>query len=139
MKDVMLITHFLGLGMGLGTSFANMFFGIAGAQMEPNEASKLRLASLVLSKMGQLGLLLLVVSGIFLMTPYWQILPSSPLLIAKLLLVAALITLVVLIHRAGARAKTGDAETQFKKIQRMGKMALLTSLMIVLLAVLYFH
>ncbi|MBV6442537.1 MAG: hypothetical protein EPGJADBJ_04255 [Saprospiraceae bacterium] len=135
----MLITHFLGLGMGLGTSFANMFFGIAGAQMEPNEASKLRLASLVLSKMGQLGLLLLVVSGIFLMTPYWQILPSSPLLIAKLLLVAALITLVVLIHRAGARAKTGDAETQFKKIQRMGKMALLTSLMIVLLAVLYFH
>lgn len=135
----MLIIHFLGLGMGLGTSFANMFFGIAGAKMEPGEAGKFRLSSIVLSKMGQLGLLLLLVSGIFLMTPYWQTLPSSPLLIAKLLLVTALITLVVLIHRAGARAKTGDAEAQFKKIQPMGKIALLTSLLIVFLAVLFFH
>lgn len=139
MKDALLIIHFLGLGMGLGTSFANMFFGIASARMEPNEAKKFSPSSLVLSKMGQLGLLLLAVSGIFLMAPYWQILPSSPLLIAKLLLVGALITMVALIHRAGARAQAGDADAQIKKIQLMGKMALLTSLLIVFLAVLFFH
>lgn len=89
--------------------------------------------------MGQLRLPLLAVSGIFLMAPYWQILPSSPLLVAKLLLVAVLITMVALIHRAGARAQAGDADAQFKKIQMMGRMALLSSLLIAFLAVLFFH
>lgn len=125
--------------MGLGTSFANMFLGIASSKMEASEAKKFRLHTLALSKMGQIGLVLLVISGIFLMTPYWQLLPSSPLLIAKLLLVAALVTMVTIISMAGARAKAGDADAQFKKIQPIGKVTLLVGLLIVILAVSYFR
>lgn len=139
MREVLLVIHFLGLAMGLGTSFANMFLGIAGSKMEATEARKFRLNTLALSKMGQVGLVLLVVSGIFLMTPYWSILPSSPLLIAKLALVVVLVSLVTVISLAGAKAKTGDADAQFKKIQPIGKMTLMVALLIVILAVAFFQ
>ena len=135
----MLITHFVGLAMGLGTGFANMFLGIASAKIEANEAKKFRLHTLVLSRMGHIGLGLLVFSGIFLMTPYWSILPSSPLLIAKLALVVVLATVVALIGSAGAKAKAGDADVQFKKIQPLGKITLVVSLLIVILAAAVFH
>ena len=135
----MLITHFVGLAMGLGTGFANMFLGIASAKMEANEAKKFRLHTLALSRMGHIGLVLLVLSGIFLMTPYWSILPSSPLLIAKLALVVVLATVVALIGSAGAKAKAGDADVQFKKIQPLGKITLVVSLLIVILAAAVFH
>lgn len=139
MREVLLVIHFVGLAMGLGTSFANMFLGIAGSKMEATEARKFQLHTLALSKMGQIGLVLLVVSGIFLMTPYWSILPSSPLLIAKLALVIVLVSLVTVISLAGAKAKTGDADAQFKKIQPIGKMTLMVALIIVILAVTFFH
>lgn len=139
MREVLLVIHFVGLAMGLGTSFANMFLGIAGSKMEATEAKKFRLHTLALSKMGQIGLVLLVVSGIFLMTPYWSILPSSPLLIAKLALVIVLVSLVTVISLAGAKAKTGDADAQFKKIQPIGKMTLMVALLIVILAVAFFR
>ena len=135
----MLITHFVGLAMGLGTGFANMFLGIASAKMEANEAKKFRLHTLALSRMGHIGLVLLVLSGIFLMTPYWSILPSSPLLIAKLALVVVLATVVALIGSAGAKAKAGDTDVQFKKIQPLGKITLVVSLLIVILAAAVFH
>ena len=135
----MLITHFVGLAMGLGTGFANMFLGIASAKIEANDAKKFRLHTLVLSRMGHIGLVLLVLSGIFLMTPYWSILPSSPLLIAKLALVVVLATVVALIGSAGAKARTGDADAQFKKIQPLGKITLVVSLLIVILAAAVFH
>lgn len=139
MREILLIIHFLGLAMGLGTSFANMFLGIASSKMEASEAKKFRLHTLALSKMGHIGLVLLIISGVFLMAPYWQILPSSPLLIAKLSLVVVLVSLVTVISMAGAKAKTGDADAQFKKIQPIGKMTLMVALLIVILAVSYFR
>jgi len=41
MREAMLIIHFLGLAMGLGTSFAIMFLGIAGSKMDKEEGKKL--------------------------------------------------------------------------------------------------
>lgn len=139
MRDVLLMIHFTGLALGLGTSFANMFLGIASAKMEAAEARKFRLHTLALSKMGQIGIALLILSGIFLMTPYWSILPAAPLLIAKLILVLILVALVTIISLAGAKAKAGDADAQFRKIQPIGKITLLVGVLIVLLAVSFFH
>jgi hypothetical protein len=33
MRDFMLILHFIGLAMGLGTSFANMYLGRAASKL----------------------------------------------------------------------------------------------------------
>ncbi len=139
MREVMLILHFIGLTMGLGTSFAHAFLGIITSKMPADEATKFRLHSLVLSKMGHIGIALLIFSGLYLITPYWKILPSSPLLILKLVLVSILVLLIILINLLSGKAKKGNAEVQLKKMEQLGKMTLIIGLVIVILAVYIFH
>jgi len=138
MRNVMLIVHFLGLAMGVGTSFAFMFLGIAASKMEKTESQKFRLNVMTLSKMGHIGLALLILSGGYLMTPYWSLLSITPLLIAKLSLVLVLTIIIVVISIKAKEAKKGDFETSMKKIEPLGKISLLISLTIVVLAVLIF-
>ena len=139
MRDVMLIVHFIGLAMGLGTSIAFMFLGIASSKMEEKEAQTFRLNTFALTKMGNIGIVLLIISGGYLMTPYWTILFATPLLIAKLVLVLALAAFIGIIGSFAKKAKKGDAEKFLKKIEPLGKLALLTALTIVVLAVFIFH
>jgi uncharacterized membrane protein len=139
MRDVMLILHFIGLAMGLGTGFAHLFLGILAAKMSPDEARKFRMHSLVLGNMGNIGITLLVVSGLYLITPYWKMLPESPLLIAKLTLVGILISILVMINLATARARRGNEEVQLKKMERLGKITLPLAIAIVVIAVTVFH
>ena len=135
----MLIVHFLGLTMGLGTGFAHAFLGAAAAKLQGQEATNFRLRTLVISYMGHTGIAFLLVSGFYLITPYWKVLSSMPLLIAKLSLVFILIILVSLLGVASSKAKKGDAERQFKKMETLGKLTLLVGIAIVVLAVKVFH
>lgn len=139
MREIMLIIHFIGLAMGIGTSFAFMFLGIASSKMEEKESQNFILNILALRKMGYIGLTLLVISGGYLMTPYWKSLTTSPLLIAKLLLVMILFSLIGIIGAALKKAIKGDAGSHLKKIGALGKLALLTGLTIIVLAVYNFH
>ena len=138
MREIALILHFIGLALGLGTSFGYMFLGIAATKMDQDEAKKFTLNSFALSKMGTIGIILLVLSGFYLITPFWSVLNSMPLLIIKLFLVLILIVLIILLNQASVKAKTGDFEKQMKKIEILGKFSLLTGLAIVVLAVLNF-
>lgn len=138
MREVMLVLHFIGLAMGLGTGFAHAFLASATAKMNTDESTRFRLHSLVLSKMGNIGLLLLLISGFYMITPYWKVLPSSPLLIVKLLLVLILIIFIGMISIAGKKAKAGDAERQFRKLQVLGKLTLIVAVAIVAVAVSFF-
>lgn len=139
MRDIMLILHFIGLGMGLGTGFAHAFLGSAAAKMNPTDGTKFKLNTLVLSTMGHIGIGLLLISGFYLITPYWKNLTDYPFLIGKLILVAALITLITLINIAAKKAKNGDAEAQLKKIEMMGKLTLPIAILIVIFAAVTFH
>ncbi|MEZ5083068.1 MAG: hypothetical protein R2750_06430 [Bacteroidales bacterium] len=84
MRETALILHFIGLAMGLGTPIAFMILGITNAQMNKQESLDFRLKTLAISRMGQIGLVLLVISGLYLMTPYWSVLSHKPLLIKLL-------------------------------------------------------
>src|SRR5687768_13768134 len=139
MREIMLIAHFLGLAMGLGTSFAFMFLGIASSKMEKTEGQKFMVNTFALSLMGHTGIFLLIVSGLYLITPYWKILPSMPLLITKLVLVFILAALIGIITSKARKAKKGDAEKYLKQIEPLGKLSLLIGLTIVGLAVFVFH
>ena len=139
MREAMLIVHFIGLTMGLGTGFAHAFLGMAASKMSPEDATKFRLNSLVISRMGHIGITLLLISGFYMITPYWKVLSSMPLLIVKLCLVAVLIVLISLIGAAAKKAKQGDAAAQFKKMETLGKLTLLVGLAIVIVAVKVFH
>jgi uncharacterized membrane protein len=138
MRDVFLIVHFIGLAMGIGASFANLFLGLAMAKMPPDEAKDFAIKAMALKKMGHTGLGLLILSGLYLMSPYWRTLPEMPLLIAKLTMVIFLVILVALLTTAGAKFKKGDA-SQIKILKPLGRLALITSIVIVVLAVSVFH
>jgi len=115
MRETMLIFHFTGLTMGLGTGFAHTFLGSIASKMFAEKAIKFRMHSLVLSKMGHIGIALLLTSGFYMITPYWKVLSSMSLLIAKFSLVAVLVLLISLIGIAAKKAKQGDAAIQLKK------------------------
>lgn len=138
MRDIMLIIHFIGLAMGLGASFANLFLGMAASKMPPEEARSFALKTMELRKMGYIGISLLVLSGLYLMSPYWRILPTTPLLIAKLLLVIVLVVLISFMSKAGDKFKAGDI-TQMKLLKPLGRIGLIITLVIVILAVSVFH
>ena len=138
-RDFSLIVHFIGLAMGLGASFGFMFLGNASGKMQKEEGVKFRLHLMPLGRMGRIGLTLLVISGLQLMTPYWSTLTSSPLLMAKLVLTLMLALLIGIISSIGRKAGLDNNEIHLKKIEPLGKVALLTGLAIVILAVSIFH
>ena len=135
----MLIFHLLGLTMGAGTSIAFMFLGIAGARLEGQERMKFTLNTLALSRMGHIGLTVLVITGLYLMTPYWKTLADRPLLIAKLTLVLVLLVTISIIGVYSRKARKGEPESNLKKIALLGRISLLCGLAIITLAVLVFR
>jgi uncharacterized membrane protein len=139
MREIMLIIHFIGLAMGLGTSIGYIFLAAAGSKMEKTEQQKFMFNSFSLSRMGQTGLVLLIISGGYLMTPYWSLLSSMPLLIAKLSLVLLLTILIIIVNSMMVKAKKGEAEKYLAKIPVLGRISLLIVLTIVVLAVYIFH
>jgi len=139
MREVMLIVHLLGLVMGLGNSFAFMFLGIAGSKMEKEEGKKFALNTFAMSRMGHIGITMLIISGLYLMTPFWMTLNARPLLIVKLILVLVLTACIILLSVYSNRAKKGNTESNLKKIAALGKVSLLSGIGIVVLAVLTFH
>lgn len=138
MRDVMLIVHLLGLVMGVGTSFAFFFLGKRASKLEGEEAPKFVVNTLYLGTMGHIGLTMLIISGGYLMTPYWKMLPTNPLLITKLLLVVLLTLMIIVSGLAARKAKKGDL-SGLKMVRKLGPIALITGITIVILAVLVFH
>jgi uncharacterized membrane protein len=139
MRIAMLIVHFLGLAMGVGTSFAFFFLGASGSKMEKKERQKFTLNTFALSTMAHIGLTLLIFSGLYLMTPYWKSLATRPLLIAKLCMVLLLTVSISVISIYQNRARKGETESNLKKISALGKVSLVSGIIIVLLAVLNFR
>jgi uncharacterized membrane protein len=139
MRNIMLMVHFIGLAMGVGTGLANMFLGMAASRMEKPEALKFALKTLVLGKMGLIGIILLVISGGYLMTPFWKVLENMPTLIAKLALVLVLIIFLVIIKYNAGKAQKGDPEKYLKRLRALGSVTILLGLAIIALAVFSFH
>ncbi len=139
MREVMLIVHFIGLAMGVGTSLALMFLGFTSSKMNPEEGQKFRLNSFSLTKMANIGIILLIISGGYLMTPHWKTLADNHMLMTKLVLVLVLAAFVGIIGFKAKKAKNGDAEAQLGKIEKLGKLTLITGVSIIVLAVYVFH
>lgn len=139
MREPMLILHFLGLAMGLGTSFTFLFLGMAAGKMEPAKRLEFMLNVFPLARMGQIGLVVLVLTGGYLMTPYWAALSFTPLLVIKLVLVLVLGAVVGINSSYARKVRQGQSEVYMPRMAMLGRIALFTTLTIVVLAVLVFH
>src|SRR5688572_6593133 len=141
MYEVFLILHFLGLALGVGTSFAFLTLGISTKSMTAEQRTEFMLRVAVLSKNGSIGLALLLVSGIgFLVirgvgaVMQW----GGGAFHTKLLLVAILAgflgySLVLL-----KKARLAQGGPALAKVPQVGRIMLLLGVTIVVLAVIAF-
>jgi hypothetical protein len=140
MRDIMLFLHFLGLAMGVGTSIVMMVLGKASTKLEADERIRFGLFLARLRFIGQIGLAVLILTGGYLMTPYWGALANMPYLIVKLVLVLILTIIVVLIGINTSKAmKSNTPVVYFKRNSTLGPLGLLTALATMVMAVMTFH
>ncbi len=139
MQEILLMIHMVGLAFGLGVGFTHIFLGRSRSKMTKEAAQKDALRGLSLVIMSNIGIILLVLSGAVLMSPYWSILGESPLLIAKLSLVVILIILLVIININAQKALKAQGGSGLMVIKKIGKFPTYIILSIVVLAILMFH
>lgn len=138
-RDTMLITHFIGLAMALGTGFANLFLGFAASKLEPAERGKFMSNTMILMRMGHTGLGLLLLSGFYLITPYWKIVGEMPTLLAKLILVGVMVILISVLTVVAKKAQRENNPAMLVKLKPFGMLNFFLGITIVVLAVLSFH
>lgn len=135
----MLYFHFLGLVLAMGSGVASLFIGAYNKDLKPEEAPKFMLRLRSLGYMGLAGLIVLIISGGYLATPYWKILGSMPLFIAKLSLVFVLLIIVLIIDQKWRKALKSNGGPDLMAIPKLGRLAFPVGLLILLFAVLQFH
>jgi uncharacterized membrane protein len=142
MQDTLLILHFLGLALGVGTSFAMMRLGMALRDAPAAERGQVMKYALSISKNGGAGLGLLILSGLgmlFTRGVSTVFASGGPAFHVKLLLVVILSGLLgysqVLVKRMREKQDPAAAAT----LQKVGPVMLFTGLGIIVSAVLAFH
>ena len=138
MRDVMLITHFLGLALTTGYSLSLFFLYLKSSKLS-NDPNKFKLDVLGMNIMGHIGIGLMILSGGYLMTPYWKILHTIPFLLTKLSLVVVLAALIGIISAKTKKARNGDLALHIGKIDFLSKLMLAINIIIIILGVLVFH
>jgi uncharacterized membrane protein len=139
MRDAMLFVHFLGLAFGVGSGFASLFLGVSNRHLSREELPKFMLKLRSLGYMGLTGIILLIVSGGYLATPYWSTLGAMPFFIAKLSLVVVLLIIVIIMDIRWRRALKNNGGPDLAAIPKLGRLAFPVGILILLFAVLQFH
>jgi hypothetical protein len=142
MQDLFLIVHFLGVALGVGTSFAMLRLGIATKALSPAERAEFFRHALSLGKNGSLGLALLIVSGLCMLftrgvsTVFGAGGIAFHIKLALVLVLAGLLGFSqVLVKRIREKQDARAAAT----LGKLGPAMLFTGVAIVIAAVLAFH
>jgi hypothetical protein len=140
MYEALLILHFLGLAMGIGTSFFMAGMGIRSASLAADDGPTLMAnATAVASVLSLVSLLLLWGTGIALVTVYDGLAESGGVFFYVKVGLALLLTIFVgVIHRLNVRMKRGGAESLVRAVERLGQTVLLLGVAVVVFAVLAF-
>lgn len=128
MRVIMLILHFIGLAMGLRVSFTHAFLGPTLSRVNQHDDRKFRVRLKGLCQMVCICPLLLLMSGIYLILPYWPTILSSPMLIYRSILFVVLIILIVRINWLSAKIFKKETSKNLKTIELIGKFAMLVGL-----------
>jgi uncharacterized membrane protein len=141
MYDLLLILHFLGLALGVGTSFAMLTLGLASQDLQGEERGKFFRRVAVLGKNGSIGFTLLILSGLGMLfdkgvsTVFaW----GGGAFHAKLALVVVLAGCLGYSQVLAKRMRNGD-QAAMAALPKLGRVMLLLGVGTVTAAVLAFH
>jgi len=142
MYTVLLVLHFLGLALGVGTGFAQMTLGISTRALAPAERTQFMLRAAALGKNGSIGLLLLIGSGLGMMaqrgfsaTLQW----GGGAFHAKLALVAAMVLVFGYLQMLIARARREGGGPALATLPKVGQVLLLLGIAVVICATIAFQ
>lgn len=134
----LVIVHFVGLAMGLGSGFAQMVMAGLIAKASPQEKAVLGRFPPAMGKIGVIGLALLWITGIgIVQTRYgtFSILPRT--FVYKLIAVLLLTLAVLAIQVLQRRMQKGDASAM-AKMQLLGRLTGPLALIAIIFAVITF-
>ncbi|MBV6458862.1 MAG: hypothetical protein HONBIEJF_02001 [Fimbriimonadaceae bacterium] len=133
------IVHFLGIAMGFSVSFSGIMLGPLMARATPEEARVLSAVPARMSKLGSVGLVLIWLSGIYLIRPIWTDIGEMEWqLQAKLASVVLLTAAVGTIHILERGAAKGSDRAR-RRLPIFGKIATVCALSALVFAVLAFR
>ena len=143
MYDLLLILHFIGITLSVGTGFAFMALGMGTKDMALPERGAFMLRAFVIGRNGSVGLVLLLLSGIGMVLKQggFAIVAETygwPLRI-KMILVLIIICLVGYMESLMKKAKRDKGGPVMAKIPKVGPVLLFTALCTIVCAVLAFH
>jgi len=138
LNQLLLILHFFGLVMGFAVSLSSMvMMGLINKASLPEKAVLARFPP-VMSRVGDVGLVLLWVTGLTLVFTKWGGFAVLPWQFHVKLTAVVLLTLVIgYVHMLQGRARRGDASAA-AQMPTVGKIALLLAVTAVVFAVLTF-
>ena len=143
MYELLLFLHFVGIALGVGTGFAFMALGIASKDMALPDRGAFMLRAFVLARNGNIGLLLLLVSGLGLVMKRGGLAAvgeqGGVAFKIKILLFVVLLGVVGYMDSLIKKAKRDKGGPLMAKIPKLGPVALTLSLGIIVCAVLAFH
>lgn len=138
LNQLLLILHFLGLGLGFSASFGNLAMGRLIATAPPAEQAVLARFPPLISKVSGAGVVLLWATGLALVFTKWGGFGSLPWQFhAKLTAVVLLTGVVGYMHALDAKARRGDTAAA-ARIPRIGPIATMLAIVSVIFAVLTF-
>lgn len=143
MYDLLLVLHFIGVALSVGTGFAFMALGIGTKDMALPERGAFMLRAFVIGRNGSIGLLLLLISGISMVMIRGGFASVSetfgwPFRI-KMILVLIIIGLVGYMESLMKKAKQDKGGPVMARIPKVGPILLFTALCVIVSAVLSFH
>ena len=139
LNNVLLILHFLGLALGFSVTFSNIVMSGLIAKAAPAEKAVLGRFPPLMSRVGDVGLVLLWATGGTMLFTKWNGFASMPWQFHVKITAVILLTLTVgYIHHLQKLARQGDA-TAPARLQTFGKFASLFALTAVIFAVLTFE
>ena len=143
MYDLLLILHFIGIALSVGTGFAFMALGIGTKGMALPERGAFMLRAFIIGRNGSIGLVLLLLSGIGMVMIHggFAVVGQQygwPFRI-KMILVLVIIGLVGYMESLMKKAKRDKGGPVIAKIPKVGPILLFTALSVIVCAVLAFH
>ena len=140
--DLLLMLHFVGLALAVGSSFATLTLGLSARDMSAEARVAFMLRVTALGRNGSIGFAFLLVSGIGMLAlrgVHPTMVAGGPAFHVKLLLVLVLVGLLGYMQVLIKRARAENGGPSLAKLPRVGRVMLVTGLATVVLAVLAFH
>ena len=136
MREFFLMLHFLGLIIGAGSGFALFFIGLLAPRWPAAERREMMIRLFPLRYVSYGGLLLLIVSGSALLSPYAAGIAQMPWLWLKL----AAVSVIVLCAIRGVRCmwRVPSQPSALTQLPLLGKISFAASVLVVFCAVLTF-